>query len=204
MWAFEEYVLKVSFNLKPLVPLLTTTELSKTPPGIVRFLFRVMRYSPKILHVPGKHNISVYTLLRVPACTVKPSNIQLTLGELHNRTSSCNSSTPTREQKSSDERWGMYVNHKKLWRRLATVHDPTVPTTCILGKQITLGNIQRSPVWWTNCTPTNSAIRCVRLHPSKPSRHYVMSCESSNVYLVARAICIHWRYDQKNASRVQK
>ena len=46
-------------NHKPLVPLLTTTELSKMPPTILRFHLRMMRYNPKVLHVPGKCQISL-------------------------------------------------------------------------------------------------------------------------------------------------
>ena len=65
IWAYErleEYVLGLSFTLetnhKPLVPLLTTTALSKMPPRILRFRLRMMRYNPYVLHVPGKRQIS--------------------------------------------------------------------------------------------------------------------------------------------------
>lgn len=138
-------------------------------------------HSPVFLPVPRNH--LTYSLLRGGH-----------FWKLHKRTSSCNCLTPTREEKRWDKRWGMYVNYKTLWRRLATVHSPKAQTTCILGKQSILGISQRSPpVWWTNCTPTNFAIRCTRLHPPKNSRHNVMSCDNLNASLMARAICIHWR-----------
>lgn len=65
IWAYErleECVLGLSFTLetnhKPLVPLLTTTALSKMPPRILRFRLRMTRYNPYVLHVPGKRQIS--------------------------------------------------------------------------------------------------------------------------------------------------
>ncbi|XP_015748886.1 PREDICTED: uncharacterized protein K02A2.6-like [Acropora digitifera] len=72
-WAcerLEEYVLGLRFTLetdhKPLVPLLTTTDLSKMPPRIVRFRLRMMRYNPEVLHVTGKCQISADALSRAP------------------------------------------------------------------------------------------------------------------------------------------
>lgn len=68
-WAcehLEEYVPGLRFTLetdnKPLVPLLTTTDLSKMPPCILRFRLRMMRYNPEVLHVPGKCHISADAL----------------------------------------------------------------------------------------------------------------------------------------------
>ena len=72
-WAcerLEEYVLGLRFTLetdhKPLVPLLTTTDLSKMPSRILRFRLRMMRYNPEVLHVPGKYQISADALSRAP------------------------------------------------------------------------------------------------------------------------------------------
>ena len=82
-WAcerLEEYVLGLGFTLetdhKPLVPLLTTTDLSKMPPRILRFHLRMMRYNPEILHVPGKRQISADALSRAPVNSPNTSDVQ--------------------------------------------------------------------------------------------------------------------------------
>ena len=82
-WAcerLEEYVLGLRFTLetdhKPLVPLLTTTDLSKMPPRILRFRLRMMRYNPEVVHVPGKCQISADALSRAPASSPNTSDIQ--------------------------------------------------------------------------------------------------------------------------------
>ena len=83
-WAcerLEEYVLGLRFTLetdhKPLVPLLTTTDLSKMPPRILRFCLRMMRYNPEVLHVPGKCQISADALSRAPVSSPNMSDIKL-------------------------------------------------------------------------------------------------------------------------------
>ena len=60
-WAcekFSDYILGMSFTLetdhKPLVPLLSTTDLDKMPPRVLRFRLRMMRFSPVVIHVQGK------------------------------------------------------------------------------------------------------------------------------------------------------
>ena len=82
-WAcerLEEYILGLRFTLetdhKPLVPLLTTTDLSKMPPRILRFHLRMMRYNPEVLHVPGKCQISADALSRAPVSSLNTSDIQ--------------------------------------------------------------------------------------------------------------------------------
>ncbi|KAL8565639.1 hypothetical protein ACOMHN_063470 [Nucella lapillus] len=75
-WACErlsEYVIGLDFVVetdhKPLVPLLTSTALSKMPPRIQRFRLRLMRYSPKVIHVAGKDQLTADALSRAPAGT---------------------------------------------------------------------------------------------------------------------------------------
>ena len=72
-WAcdrFSDYVLGLDFTLetdhKPLVPLLSTTELHKLPPRIQRFRLRMARYSPKVIHIQGKQQITADALSRAP------------------------------------------------------------------------------------------------------------------------------------------
>jgi len=74
VWACErlsDYVLGLDFVVetdhKPLVPLLQSTDLSKMPPRILRFRLRMMRFSPRIVHVPGKSQITADAFSRAPA-----------------------------------------------------------------------------------------------------------------------------------------
>ena len=82
-WAskrLEEYVLGLRFTMetdhKSLVPLLTTTDLSKMHPRILRFRLRMMRYNPEVLHVPGKCQISADALSRAPVNSPNTSDVQ--------------------------------------------------------------------------------------------------------------------------------
>ena len=72
-WACErlnEYVQGMEFTIemdhKPLVPLLTTTELHKMPPRIQRFRLRLTKYQANVVHVPGKHQVTADALSRAP------------------------------------------------------------------------------------------------------------------------------------------
>ena len=83
-WACErlsEYLLGLSFTVetdhKPLVPLMTTTEVAKMPPRIQRFRIRLMRFSPNVIHVPWKNQISADTLSRVPLSGPEKADISL-------------------------------------------------------------------------------------------------------------------------------
>ena len=82
-WAcerLEKYILGVRFTLetdhKPLVPLLTSTDLSKMPPRILRFRLRMMQYNLEVLHVPGKCQISADALSCAPVSSPNTSDIQ--------------------------------------------------------------------------------------------------------------------------------
>lgn len=72
-WAcekFTNYILGMKFTIytdhKPLVPLLTTTDLSKMPPRILRFRMRLMKYNPNVVYVPGKDQTTADALSRAP------------------------------------------------------------------------------------------------------------------------------------------
>ena len=72
-WAcekFRDFVTGLNFKLqtdhKPLVPLLSSKDLSQMPPRILRFRMRMMRYAPTLVHVPGKDQITADALSRVP------------------------------------------------------------------------------------------------------------------------------------------
>ena len=72
-WACEklnDYILGkdilIETNHKPLVPLFGSKTLVELPPRIQRFQMRLMKYSFKILHVPGKELVTADTLSRAP------------------------------------------------------------------------------------------------------------------------------------------
>ncbi len=72
-WAcekFSDYVLGSSFTLetdhRPLVPLLSSTDLSKLPARVLRFRLRLMRYSPEVKYVQGVHQKTADALSRAP------------------------------------------------------------------------------------------------------------------------------------------
>ena len=83
-WACErlsEYLLGLSFTVetdhKPLVPLMSTTEVAKMPPHIQRFRIRLMRFSPNVTHVPGKNQISADAFSRVLRSGPEKADINL-------------------------------------------------------------------------------------------------------------------------------
>ncbi|GFN79177.1 Pol polyprotein [Plakobranchus ocellatus] len=78
---FSEYILGSTYTIetdhKPLVPLLTTKELYKMPPRIQRFRLRLMRFSPNVIHVSGKQQITADALSRAPASAPSEEDIAL-------------------------------------------------------------------------------------------------------------------------------
>lgn len=85
-WAcdkFKEYILGSQFTLetdhRPLVPLLSSTDLSKLPARILRFRLQMMRYAPTIKYVQGKTQVTADALSRAPTC--KPTEKDLILVE---------------------------------------------------------------------------------------------------------------------------
>ena len=77
-WAcekFSDYITGTTFTLetdhRPLVPLLSSTDLSKLPARILRFRLRMMKYSPEIRYVQGTHQKTADALSRAP--TGQPS-----------------------------------------------------------------------------------------------------------------------------------
>ena len=72
-WAADKlsaYVLGKDFTMetdhKPLVTLMTNTDLAKVPPRILRFRLRLMRFAPVVRYVPGKENLTADGLSRAP------------------------------------------------------------------------------------------------------------------------------------------
>ena len=83
-WAcekFADYVSGLTFTLetdhKPLVPLLSTTDLSRMPPRILRFRLRMMRFSPEVIHVPGSAQKTADTLSRAPVAKPEATDVHL-------------------------------------------------------------------------------------------------------------------------------
>ena len=72
-WAcekFNDYILGkdilIETDHKPLVPLFGSKTLDELPPSFQRFRMRLMKYSFKMLHVPGKELVTADTLSRAP------------------------------------------------------------------------------------------------------------------------------------------
>ena len=83
-WAcekFNDYVLGTEFTLetdhRPLVPLLSSTDLSKLPPRILRFRLRMARYSPEVKYVQGVHQNTADALSRAPTSTPTWEDLKL-------------------------------------------------------------------------------------------------------------------------------
>lgn len=83
-WActkFSDYVLGLNFTLetdhKPLVPLLSTKDLSEMPPRILRFRLRLMRFSPTVVYVKGTDQITADALSRAPVGKPDPFDVSL-------------------------------------------------------------------------------------------------------------------------------
>ena len=83
-WAcdkFADYVLGMTFTLetdhKPLVPLLSSTDLAKMPPRIQRFRMRMMRYNPEVQYVRGRLHVSADALSRAPVGSPFTADMQL-------------------------------------------------------------------------------------------------------------------------------
>lgn len=106
VWACEklsDYVLGLSFKLetdhKPLVPLLTSKNLSDLPPRILRFRLRMMRFSADVIHVPGKYQSTADAFSRAPSSTACSRQEEFEMQELESSVSAVVSSldtTPTR------------------------------------------------------------------------------------------------------------
>ena len=83
-WAckkFSDYILGLPFVLerdhKPLVSLLQSKELPKMPPRILQFRLRLMRFSPTVQYVPGKHQTTADALSRAPVGTPQETDTAL-------------------------------------------------------------------------------------------------------------------------------
>jgi hypothetical protein len=72
-WActkFSDFITGLNFRLetdhRPLVPLLSTTDLTKMPPRILRFRLLMMRFNPTVVYVRGKNQALADALSRAP------------------------------------------------------------------------------------------------------------------------------------------
>ena len=76
---FSDYVLGINFTLetdhRPLVPLLSSTDLSKLPARILRFCLRLMRYSPVVKYVLGENPLH-------SGCLIKSARWEIYKGRL--------------------------------------------------------------------------------------------------------------------------
>ena len=89
-WAcerFNEYVyglrdLTLEVDHKPLVPLFTTTNLDKMPARVLRFRLRIMKYSPKVIHVPGSQHHVADALSRATTGSCVDANDELLINEV--------------------------------------------------------------------------------------------------------------------------
>ena len=83
-WAcekFSDYILGTSLTLetdhRPLVPLLSSTDLSKLPARVLRFRLRLMRYNPTLTYVQGIHQNTADTLSRAPSSLPRKEDLIL-------------------------------------------------------------------------------------------------------------------------------
>lgn len=81
-WAcekFSDYItgntLTVETDHRPLVPLLSSTDLSKLPPRILRFRLRIMKYSPDVKYVQGSKQLTADALSRAPTSSPEAKDI---------------------------------------------------------------------------------------------------------------------------------
>ena len=81
-WAverFSQFLLGMDFVIetdhKPLIPLLSSKEIACMPPRIQRFRLRLMRFSPTVVYVPGKQQVTADALSRAPVGTPTESDI---------------------------------------------------------------------------------------------------------------------------------
>ena len=83
-WAcekFSDYIMGAQFTLetdhRPLVPLLSSKDLSKLPARILRFRMKIDKYSPEVRYVQGKHQTTADALSRAPTSDPTLEDIKL-------------------------------------------------------------------------------------------------------------------------------
>ena len=105
VWAckkFNDYILGTELTLetdhRPLVNQLTSTDLSKLPPRILRFRLRMDRYSSEVKYIQGVHQNTADALSRAP--TRQPTQKDLSLvEEVEEHSESLLVSLPATEQR---------------------------------------------------------------------------------------------------------
>ncbi|XP_048586619.1 uncharacterized protein K02A2.6-like [Nematostella vectensis] len=107
-WAcekFSDYILGTPFTLetdhRPLVPLLSSTDLSKLPPRVLRFRRRMARYSPEVTYVQGVHQNTADALSRAPTSSPTPQDLKQ-IEELEEHSESVLESLPATERRLKD------------------------------------------------------------------------------------------------------
>ena len=107
-WAcekFSDYVLGTPFTQetdhRPLVPLLSNTDLSKLPPRVLRFRLRMARYAPEVTYVQGVHQNTADALSRAPTTGPTPQDLKL-IEEVEEHSESTLESLPATEQRLKD------------------------------------------------------------------------------------------------------
>lgn len=82
-WAreFTNYVLSMQFtletDLKPLVPLLSSTDLSRKPPRILRFSMRLMKHNQQLVYIQGNKQVIEDTFSCAPERKPLPTDDDL-------------------------------------------------------------------------------------------------------------------------------
>ncbi|XP_048583904.1 uncharacterized protein K02A2.6-like [Nematostella vectensis] len=107
-WAckkFSDYILGTPFTLetdhRPLVPLLSSTDLSKLPPRVLRFRLRMARYSPEVTYVQGVHQKTADALSRASTSSPTPQDLKQ-IEELEEHSESVLEFLPATERRLKD------------------------------------------------------------------------------------------------------
>ena len=134
---FSDYALGMQFTVgtdrKPLVPLLSTTDLSSMPPRTLRFRTRLMRYGPKVTNIPGKQQITADVLSRAPVSKPKQSNFDL-IDEVKSFTSQIVTGLPSTAKRLGEIKQARDMDEKCVQMKISCIEGwPTyVPHSPIL------------------------------------------------------------------------
>ena len=127
-WAcekFADYVFGLHFTLemdhRPLAPLLSSTDVSKTPLWILRFRLRMMRFNPEGIYVPGKYQVTVDTLSQAPVATPKQAD-EILIGEVETFVAQAVGILPA----TSVLRDGRFIYHIKCCDSISNIEEHTV------------------------------------------------------------------------------
>ena len=152
---------------KSLVPVLTSTDLSKMPLKYSAFAFEwcntTQKFCTSLANV--KFQLTHFHMLQLTLWIHLTYSSQKKLKPL--LAPQWINLLPLLSEIIEAQRWHMRASQRVLPSGLARMHVPSTPTQAILGKQSSLSSCWRSsPLWWTHCNPTSSKIEHTRLHPS--------------------------------------